>query len=178
MANQTSVLITLAGALLVAACTALFAYFRYVREQEHQRRTLLNALFAELANVLEHYTYAAAEFPRDAADAFELKKRLRWSKYGTLRSANDVGKMGFLEAPSIKALLQLELRIRNDAILLDQVLEDITNATPLRLRETRARLALRVADAGWLLNQLVDRRPALKTVLTDMKKELPVIPDA
>lgn len=79
--------------LPAAAGTAIFAYFRYVREQERQRRTLLNALFAELANMFEHYTYAAADLPADASDTFELKKRLRWSKYGAVRSASDVGKM-------------------------------------------------------------------------------------
>jgi hypothetical protein len=175
--SQAPALLAFASALLIAACTALFAYIRYAREQEHQRRTLLNALFAELANILEHYTYAAAEFPTDSADVFELKKRLRWSKYGVVRSANDIGKMGFLDASSIKALLQLELRIRNDAILLDQLLEDAPSATPPRLRSVKARLEARVADAGWLLNQLVAKRSALKQALADLTRDLPVITD-
>lgn len=169
--------VAFASALLVAAGTAVFAYFRYVREQEHQRRTLLNALFAELANILEHYTYAAAELPTDAADVFELKKRLRWSKYCGVRSASDVGKMGFLDVSSIKALLQLELRIRNDAILLDQLIEDVSRATPSRLRGIRTRMAYRVVDAGWLLDRLVDSRPALAQTLSDLKRQLPIISD-
>lgn len=177
MGNQAPALIAFASALLVAACTALFAYYRYVREQEHQRRTLLNALFAELANILEHYTYAAAEFPIDPGDTFELKKRLLWSKYGAVRSANDVGKMGFLDAPSIRALLQLELRIRNDAILLDLLNEDALSVTAPRLRAVKARLVLRVTDAGGLLNQLVARRPVLKQALAEAKNELPVVRD-
>lgn len=178
MGIQASAVIAFVSSLIVAAGAAVFAFWRYVGEQNRERQTLLNALFAELANILEHYTYAAAEFPTDETDAFELMKRLRWAKYGSVRSANDVGKMGFLDASSIKALLQLELRIRNDAIELDQLIEDVSSATPSRLRGTRARLADRVGDVGWLLNRLVDKRPALAEVLTDLKKELPFIPEA
>lgn len=177
MKDQDPAVIALISALLVAGLTAVFAYIRYVREQEHQRRTLLNALFAELANILEHYTYAAAEFPTDATDDFELKKRLRWSKYGAVRSANDIGKMGFLDASNIKAFLQLELRIRNDAIVLDQLIENVSAATPPRLQDVKARLRYRADDAGWLLQQLIARRPALSKTLADVKKELPVLPD-
>lgn len=175
MSTQYAAAWAFASALIIAACTAAFAYYRYVREQEHQRRTLLNALFGELANVLEHCTYAAVELPTDHADVFELKRRLRWSKYGQLRSVNDVGKMGFLDASSIKALLQLELRLRNDAIVLDQFLEDLPSATTERLLNMRRRLAHRVLDVHWLLKRLVDSRPELERALVDLRKELPVV---
>jgi hypothetical protein len=175
MANLDSALLAFASALVIAALTAVFAYLRYVREQEHQRTTLLNALFAELASIFEHYTYAAFELPIDPSGAFELKKRLRWSKYGGLRSTNDVGKLGFLDASNIRALLQLELRIRNDNALLDQLLEGIPDLTSRILQDTKNRLRQRIADAGWLLKQLVDKRPELERVLADLKKELPNI---
>jgi hypothetical protein len=175
MASLNSALLAFASALVIAALTAVFAYWRYTREQKHQRTTLLNALFAELANIFEHYTYAAFELPVDTSDTFELKKRLRWSRYGGVRSTSDVGKLGFLDAPNIKALLQLELRIRNDNVLLDQLLECIPDLTSHRLHDTRNRLRQRVSDADWLLKKLVAGRPRLERVFVNLKKELPSI---
>ena len=174
MTTLNSVLLGLASALVVALLTAIFAYARYVREQEHQRKTLLNALFAELANILEHYTYAAFELPTDTTDPFELKKRLKWSKYGPMRSANDVGKLGFLDATSVTALLQLELLMRNDNTYLDQLLENESNLTRDRLMVAQRRLSQRAADANSLLKQLVAKRPELKRALADLKKQLPI----
>lgn len=176
METQYAAAIAFASALLIAAFTAMFAYVRYIREQEHQRRTLLNALFAELANILEHCAYAAAELPTDPMETSELKKRLQWSKYGSLRSASDVTRMGFLDASSIKALLQLELRLRNDGLLLDQMLKDLVEITEPNLWDMRGRLVRRVADVSWLLNQLVTKRPELKSTLKNIEKELPILP--
>lgn len=173
MAEEDRALLALVAALIVALATAVFAYVRYVREQEHQRRTLLNALFAELANVVEHYTYAALELRVDARDGFEIRKRLKWSKYGPLRAANDIGKLGFLNASSVEALLQLELRIRNDGLLLDQLLEERTVPPREQLAEASARLRARAGDAAALLDELVASRPELLPALAAMKGRLP-----
>jgi hypothetical protein len=63
---------TLGGALIIAAAAATFAYYRYLQEQKHQRSTLLNALFSEIANIYEHYSYAAHEIPTTLEDEFEM----------------------------------------------------------------------------------------------------------
>ncbi len=61
MTESAKALVAFASALVVALFTAIFAYVRYTREQQHQQRTLLNSLFAELGNILENNTYAAVE---------------------------------------------------------------------------------------------------------------------
>jgi hypothetical protein len=125
---------TLGGALIIAAAAATFAYYRYLQEQKHQRSTLLNALFSEIANIYEHYSYAAHEIPTTLEDEFEIQKRLRWSSYGKISSISDIEKLGFLSALNIKALLQLGLLIRNDDMLLQQLQEKKEEITPERLK--------------------------------------------
>ena len=88
MTESAKALVAFASALVVALFTAIFAYVRYTREQQHQQRTLLNSLFAELGNILENNTYAAVELPIDSWDWFELKKRLKWATFGPLPSGN------------------------------------------------------------------------------------------
>ena len=73
----------LSSAVILAFITAIFAYWRYTREQQHHRNTLLNALFGELANIYEHYTYNAFELPCNVENNNELKKRLSWSIWRT-----------------------------------------------------------------------------------------------
>jgi hypothetical protein len=79
-------LVGAAGALAVA----WIGYKRYLGEQADQQETLLNALFGELANIYEHYSYAASELPTDTSDAKELRLRLNWSKYGDMQSTQTI----------------------------------------------------------------------------------------
>lgn len=157
----------------IALATAMFAYGRYIFEQEHQRKTLLNALFAELVNIREHYAYASLELPTDTTDQFQLKKRLKWSKYGSIRSTNDLGKLGFLDAGSITELLQLELRIRNDNTYIDQLLESPSDITKSRLSEIKGRLSQRRAEAFDFLRDFVSKRPELTEPLAIAEQKLP-----
>lgn len=176
MTESDKALAAFATAVVAALLTAVFAFWRYIAEQRHQRRTLLNALFAELANIVEHYTYAQIELPHSVDDKFELKKRLKWSTFGALRSTNDIGKLGFLDATNIKSLLQLELLIRNDNSLLTQLADDETGRTPLQMKELRARLAARASSAAGLLTDLVAKKTELAPALERLKSELPSWP--
>ncbi len=168
--------IALMSALVVAFFTAIFAYRRYIHEQKQQGKMILNSLFGELSNIVEHYCYAAFELPKDCSDIPEMKMRLRWSMYGKLRSTNDVTRFGFLDASDIRALLQLELRIRNDNILLEQCVEQLldppNSISEKQIDFVRNRLASRIEDAMRLLNRLFREQPQLKEVFNDMKDEI------
>ncbi|GHG08175.1 hypothetical protein [Thalassotalea marina] len=161
------------GAVVVAAAAAIFAYYRYIQEQKHQRDTLLNSLFAEIANIYEHYTYAAHEIPLDMDDQFELFKRLRWSAYGNVNSTGDLGKLGFLSASNIKALIQLTLLIRNDDLLLDQLQKNKEDINQERLEYLRERFKMRIRNSENIITDLVNQHPKLKPVFEEVKRHLP-----
>jgi len=161
------------GALIVAAATAVFAFYRYMQEQRHQRETLLNSLFAELANIYEHYSYAAFELPLIPENRFEVQKRLRWSAYGDIESTEDIEKLGFLDAVNIKALLQLGLLIRNDNLLLKQLLENEADITQDRLQYLRERFLMRVKNAERIIGELISSYPRLNPVFDKIKSTLP-----
>jgi len=161
------------SAVGLAFLTAVFAYWRYTREQKHQQDALLNALFGELANIYEHYTYASFELPLDPKDQQELKKRLKWSIYGNLRSTKDVTRFGFLNASDINSLLQLELRIRNNDLLIQQYLDDMPSVSNEQLKYMQHRLKLRMTDSYGLLERLFVKSPRLRNIFSDIKRGLP-----
>lgn len=173
--NSSSAIIAFVSTSIIALLTAIFAYFRYVREQEHQRSTILNALFAELANVFQHCTYASYELPVQSSDAFELEKRLRWAKHGTLRSANDISKLGFLSALNVRSLLQIELSMRNDNSYIDQLIQSGELPASERIDVVKRRLLLRADEANKLLSSLVKNRPELEAALESTKDQLPQV---
>jgi len=161
------------SAVGLAFLTAIFAYWRFTREQRHQQDTLLNTLFGELANIYEHYTYASFELPLDPKNQHELEKRLKWSIYGSLRSTKDLTRFGFLNASDINSLLQLELRIRNNDLLIRQYLNDLPSVSNEQLQYMQHRLKLRMADSDGLLERLFVKSPKLRKVFSDIKRGLP-----
>ena len=170
-------------ALMIAVATAIFAFIRFIREQEHQRKTTLNALFAEIANIFEHCVYAANGLPLESIDLFEVKKKLRWAKHGfsksssdsALRSAGDIGRLGFLDATNIQLLIQFELKLRNDNLFIDLILEDEKNISEKNLDELNHRLISRIHQAAILLEGLVASKPELYRAFSDLKNQLPIM---
>jgi len=173
MSGMTFNWYTFGGALIVAAVVAIFAFYRYLQEQKHQRNTLLNSLFSEISNIYEHYSHAAHELPPTTEDEFEIQKRLRWSAYGKINSISDVGKLGFLDAVNIKALLQLGLLIRNDDMLLQQLQENKEEINPEKLQYLRGRFKERVSDSEKIISELVSSHPHLHPVFEKIKSRLP-----
>jgi len=167
-------LIGAVGALIVALVVAYIGYRRYLRERAHQQETLLNALFGELASIYEHYSYAKYEFPTNMSDARELRLRLQWSKYGKLQSTENVGQYGFLSASDIRLFLQLGLRIRNNDVLLDLLLADISAITQNDLGSAKKRMNYPIETTRDLINRLVEKRPGLRNVLIAIEKDLPI----
>jgi hypothetical protein len=170
----TTALIGAASGVLVTFLTAWVAVRHYQREQAHHEEKLLNALFGELANILEHYAYAVNELPLSADDPHTLRMRLQWSRFGNLRSTEEIDKYGFLKAGDIRLLLQLNLRIRNTDLLLDSMVSDLSTATELGLKAIRERMRYAIATSTALLKQLVAAQPVLAEVLSEIKAQLPL----
>jgi hypothetical protein len=158
-------LVGAAGALVVAVVVAWIGYKRYLGEQADQQETLLNALFGELANIYEHYSYAASELPTDTSDAKELRLRLNWSKYGDMQSTQKVSEYGFLSADDIRLVLQLGLRIRNNDILFELLLADFSAIENSDLSIATERMQYAIKTTHELIHALVAKRPRLQPIL-------------
>ncbi len=168
-------LIGAASALLVTLVAAWVGYRRYLHERAHDQETLLNALFGELANIYEHYTYAAHELPTDTSDAKELRLRLQWSMYGGLQSTQQVSRYGFLNAADIRLLLQLGLRIRNSDRFLELLLADLSAVKRHDLSSATVRMRYVINTTHQLIHRLVSKRPRLQKILLEIENDLPSI---
>ena len=168
-------LIGFSSTVVVTLIAAWAGYKRYLRERDHQREALLNALFGELANIFEHYSYAVVELSKcTLSGSDELRIHLEWSMYGTLHSTQEISRYGFLSAADIRLLLQLGLRVRNNdqliRILLERRLASISDD-----RSLRSRMRYTLDTTRQLLDRLVKKRPKLESILIEIKKDLPAI---
>lgn len=169
-------LIGAASALLVTMIAAGIGYWRFLREQAHEQETFLNALFGELANLYEHYSYAAHELPTGTSDKRELRLRLQWSMYGNVQATQNVTQYGFLSAGDIRLLLQLGLRIRNNDCFFEMLLANITAVGHDDLSTAKRRMQYAINTTCELIYRLVSNRPRLEKVLRAIENDLPSIP--
>lgn len=154
-------LIGATSALVVAIIAALLGFWRYLRERGDEQRTLLHALFGELANLFEHYTYAEAELKLAAHG--EQAIRLKLSMYGQTQFASAIDKYGFLSVGNVRSVLQLQLRIRN----VDLVLERLNAAPSIPAREldvVSSRMKYILATTRKLMDDLAAHRPKLAAI--------------
>jgi len=161
--------------IIVTVLAGLIAYWRYRVEVSQRQETLLNALFGELGNILEHYTYAAYELSNTSCQ--ELEKRLRWSKYGQTHFSDDVSRYGFLTPSEIQKLLQLKLRIRNNDHLCDMYLQDLNKTNCVcdshELETLRARMVYIMKSTSSLLISVTEKNSILRKTLHSVMADLP-----
>lgn len=169
-------LIGAASALVVAVLTAFLGYFRYMREKSAKEEHFLNCLFGELTNVYQHYMFAQYEFPLVRMEQGKESVRLRFSKYGDVHWKEKLDSYGFLDASDIRLLLQLGLRIRNNDIVLDSLLERSDFPVSENDIESFANRASYVAStAEELMNTIIEKRPALSNIKDAIERDLPQI---
>ncbi len=162
-----------ATALLVTYIAAWLGYRQYRKQKTHREAGLVSALFGELANMLEHYTYAEVELPRDPADTAELKKRLLWSKFGALTCAQNFTQFGFLAARDIRLLLQINLRVRNTDTLCDHFLDQLSNTSSGDLEGLRNRMRYVVESTQELMRSVADQSEDLEGIYSEVRKDMP-----
>jgi predicted nuclease with TOPRIM domain len=166
------------NALLIALVVAGIGYWRYRKELAEIRTVLINALFGELANLYEHYSYALNELPRSNSDIGELKKRFKWSKYGELHSTREISRLGFLSVTDIQLLLQLGLRIRNTDQLLDILSESIiaegsNSVTANDLSSVAGRMKYIIRTTQQLMRGLIKKNPDLEEIMKEIENHFP-----
>lgn len=157
--------ITLLGAWL--------AYRRYLKERSDNRDLIVNAIFGDLANLVEHYTYASNELDLALGSTEEKNTRIRMSQFGTLRSIDKIELLGNLSTTQIRELLQINLRVRNT----DQILEDllkIDKLTSSELERVKVRMSYCISSSAELLESIAKSRSDLKTEYESLRKRFPV----
>ncbi len=160
----------------VLVLTASVSQIRFLYERRAERESLLNGLFAEMASICEHYVYVHAEFLETASwDHGTTLERLRLARYGDLLSTEDFGRYGFLNAEDVRLLLQLRLRIRNNDLILDSLLEKQQNGRPIALEAIPGRASYASATANEVMRRLAGKRRRLRDTLNALKREVPGI---
>lgn len=159
------------GPIVVVLLTGALAYWQYRRQSNDQRETTVRAVFGDLANAFEHYTYSRYEVPR-SKDLEELLIRLRWSQFGEVKSAKGIEKLGNLRAGEIRLLLQLVLRIRNTDQMLDHFLSQERPLTSGELDMTRERMTYCLRTAFQVMHSIALDRPELRVAADQLKKQL------
>jgi hypothetical protein len=88
-----------------------------------ENRAALDALMGELLDIAEHYYYVEIE-TIDPSDGLQRAKLLM-KKYGSLRYiAGDSAKYSFLPVGTLTFLMQLEKRVRNTDLVIEELLAD------------------------------------------------------
>jgi hypothetical protein len=144
--------ITLLGAWL--------AYKRYLKDKEDKKDLIINAVFGDLANLIEHYSYAKNELFLILKSPQEQITRIRMSQFGVLRSIEKIELLGNLNSSQIRALLQINLRVRNTDQLLQDMLK-IDKITANDLERIQNRMSYCAKSANILLKTMIEKRKDL-----------------
>ncbi len=170
-----SAIIGAISAVIGTLIVAWFGYKHFLREKNYRQEMLLNVLFGEMANILEHFYYAFHEFPTENPDEKKRKIRFSWSVYGKLQCVQEISQYGFLNAEDIQLLLQLDLRIRNNDTLMGIFLErhPITAISNDELEYAKGRMKYPFDTANTFLYRLVEKHPNLRKILDAVKRSLP-----
>ena len=162
-------LATFAGALIAAS--VILGIFTWQRMKD--KRTLQNALFAELRHIRQHYRYAGPELPARGTCVYfaahssrnpELKKRLKWSKLGELITVKDLSRYAILGPAEMQLLLQISLRIRNTDLLIDMLLASPSTITDEDLDEVRDRMEYGRESANKLIAYMERQNSRLSSI--------------
>jgi hypothetical protein len=136
----------------------------------------LNALFGELANLYEHYSYVSAELPAPGAPESVLQQRFQMSRYGALRTLEDVTRFGFLAPNDVRLVMQLGLRVRNADELLNMLLSRLGSITAQDITSVRLRANYIVSTVTALMDRLMEGRPRLAKVAEAIRRDVPSSP--
>ncbi len=149
--------------LLAVALAAWFAFKKYLKENIDKKELMVNAVFGDLANIVEHYTYAKNEIALAMISEREKKIRLKFSKFGTLKSLEKIDQLGNLSTHQIRLILQLNLRIRNTDLLLDYFSESQTLLNETEIEQIKTRMHFCIYTAIEIIESIYQDRENLKT---------------
>jgi uncharacterized protein YneF (UPF0154 family) len=158
------VFVTLVGVVL----TAWFALKKYQKELNDKREVIVNAVFGDLANVIEHYTYAKNEIILLLSSENEKVIRLKFSQFGALKSVEKVQELGNLTPKQIRLLLQINLRIRNTDLLLESLLN--ISLTKKEVEQLNQRMNYCINTASEIIGDIVSTRKKLRNEWKEIQR--------
>lgn len=147
--------------LIAVILAAWFVYKKYLKENNDKKELIVNAVFGDLTNVIEHYTYARNEIHLVLLSEQEKNIRLRYSQFGSLRSIEKIDQLGNLSSLQIRLILQLDLRIRNTDLLLNDLLNN-NNLTNTDIERLKNRMDYCIFTANEIVDSIVINRSELR----------------
>lgn len=138
----------------------------------------LKVLFGELLHILSHYKFSNIPLSLvdgDDRDVFEIKKRMKFSKYGEFKAVENVESFSFLSPVHVRNIYQLSLRIRNTEILIDDYLNSehldrdlVSSHEEIHfIREIDSRMKFIYESANMILDYIAEQHPKYKTLIED-----------
>jgi hypothetical protein len=118
-------------------------------------KTLRHALYAELRHIRQHYGFAGPGLL--GPESAEIKKQLKFGKFGELLTVKDLSRYAILGPAEMQLLLQISFRIRNTDLLIDILLADASCPSRRDLDELRDRMKY-VRDSANELIEYIERQ--------------------
>lgn len=169
------------GAVIAAMMNIAANYVEKQRTVKLHREESLKILFGELLHIFSHYKFSSIPMSivdSDDRDVFEIKKRIRFSKYGNFQAIENVESFSFLSSVHVRNLYQLSLRIRNTDILIDDYLssghlnnKDVSSTEEIHfIREIDSRMDFISDTAELILTYISDLYPEYKKFIEETRK--------
>ena len=150
---------TLLAGLIAAAVTL----GTFIWQRRKDKKTLRNALFAELRHIRQHYGYAGPELRRDCKTP-KLTKRLKWAKLGEVITVKDLSRYAILGAGEMQQLLQISLRVRNTDLLIDMLLGNVATIADEDVDEVCERMDYVVRSVNKLITYMEHKDSSLASI--------------
>lgn len=157
--------------LSVVFIGAWFAFKRYLKEKKDEKELIVNAVFGDLTNVIQHYVYAERELHLLLKSESEKMIRLRFSQFGKMMSIENLNQLGNLSAMEIREILQLNLRIRNTDLILED-LQKNDKISDFDIQRLKMRMELCKNTANSLIESITMNRKELKQDFAIIKRRL------
>ena len=145
---------------------------KYLKEKNDKKELLVNVVFGDLTNILEHYIYAKNEIYLLQESEQEKTIRLRFSQFGKMVSLEKLDGLGNLSTNEIRELLQLNLRIRNTDLILQDMLDTNKKILDSDIARLKSRMSYCAKTALNLLESISKQRKELKNDFKIIKTRL------
>ena len=156
----------LLAAVIAAVVAAIIAVYQFWQHVNDRRKTALAALFAELAHIERHYEFSSAELRR-RTPPHPPKRRLLWSKYGTVAGSSNLKENAILGPQQMAEVLQISLVIRNTDTLIDEILAQGQEPSQDDLNIVADRMMAVAGHARSLSQFIYSRMPRLGAIRLD-----------
>ena len=141
---------------------AWLALRKYSKEKNDKKELIVNVVYGDLANIWKHYYFSKNELHLLLVSDEEKLIRLRFFQFGQMLSLEKLDQLGNLSAYEIRELLQLNLRIRNTDLILQDMFDGDTKINKPEIHRLKSRMELCSYSAYNLMASISKYRNELK----------------